>query len=78
MSAFNLNELIRNNIKKIKPYTSARDEFEDAEADMLFVDANENPFENSLNRYPDPKQNKLRKKIAELRRVQQTIDVRKW
>lgn len=70
MSVFNLNELIRNNIKKIKPYTSARDEFEDAEADMLFVDANENPFENTLNRYPDPKQNKLRKKIAELRGVQ--------
>ena len=38
------------------PYSSARDEYKDLEADMVFLDANENPFDNSLNRYPDPQQ----------------------
>ena len=35
-------------------YSSARDEFKDATADMIFIDANENPFDTGLNRYPDP------------------------
>ena len=48
----NLNELIRPDLQDIKPYSSARDEFE-GEA-SIFLDANENPFENGVNRYPDP------------------------
>jgi histidinol-phosphate aminotransferase len=41
----------------MKPYSSARDEFEDFDtAEMIFLDANENPFENGVNRYPDPQQ----------------------
>jgi histidinol-phosphate aminotransferase len=54
---FDINNLTRENVKLMKPYSSARDEFEDFEtADMIFLDANENPFENGVNRYPDPQQ----------------------
>ncbi|MHB2156521.1 histidinol-phosphate transaminase [Calditrichota bacterium GD2] len=64
---FNPDKLVRENIKRLKPYTSARDEFSGAA--MVFLDANENaygaPFtENVLNRYPDPYQKKLKEKIA--------------
>ena len=51
-----IENLLRENIKNIKPYSSARDEFKDASADMIFVDANENPFESGFNRYPDQQQ----------------------
>ena len=60
----NLNNLIRKNIKAMKPYSSARDEFKDLKADMVFLDANENPFETTLNRYPDPQQTALKELIS--------------
>jgi len=60
----NLNNLIRKNIKAMKPYSSARDEFKDIKADMVFLDANENPFETALNRYPDPQQTALKELIS--------------
>ena len=60
----NLNNLIRKNIKAMKPYSSARDEFKDLKADMVFLDANENPFETALNRYPDPQQTALKELIS--------------
>jgi histidinol-phosphate aminotransferase len=48
----NINQLVRKNILHLKPYSSARDEFKgDA---SVFLDANENPYDNGLNRYPDP------------------------
>jgi histidinol-phosphate aminotransferase len=48
-----INQLVRPNILKMKPYSSARDEFKGAAS--VFLDANENPFPNDgLNRYPDP------------------------
>jgi len=53
----------------MKPYSSARDEFE-GEA-LVFLDANENPYPVSYNRYPDPQQRKLKQKIASLNNVQQ-------
>lgn len=54
----NLEKLVRKNIWSLKPYSSARDEFKgDAE---VFLDANESPFNNGLNRYPDPYQWKLK------------------
>ena len=50
-SNFDLNNLIRGNIKSLKPYSSARDEYKDANvSEMIFLDANENPFENGVNR----------------------------
>ena len=56
-NSFNIDNLVRENVKTMKPYSSARDEFEDFDtAEMIFLDANENPFENGVNRYPDPQQ----------------------
>ena len=58
---------IRKNIKFLKPYISARHEF-DSEAE-IYLDANENPFSNGVNRYPDPIQHKLRNVIADVKGV---------
>ncbi len=63
----NLDKLLRNNIKALKPYSSARDEFS-GEA-KVFLDANENPYNAPYNRYPDPLQWKLKTKIALLKNM---------
>lgn len=62
-----INKLVRGNVLKLKPYSSARDEFE-GEA-SVFLDANENPYPSDYNRYPDPHQKLLKKKIGELKNV---------
>jgi histidinol-phosphate aminotransferase len=64
---FDINKLIRKNIRSLIPYSSARDEYKGEEA--MFLDANENPFNAPLNRYPDPKQRKLKNHIAEIKKV---------
>ena len=62
---FDINTLVRENVKAMKPYSSARDEFEDFDtAEMIFLDANENPFENGVNRYPDPQQVSVKSVLA--------------
>ncbi len=67
---FNINNLVRENVKSMKPYSSARDEFEDFDtADMIFLDANENPFQNGVNRYPDPQQNSVKVVLAKQKNV---------
>ena len=67
-SNFNLNNLIRENIKSIKAYSSARDEYKDANvSEMIFLDANENPFENGVNRYPDPNQNNVKQLLCKIK-----------
>ena len=48
----NIKQLVRPNILKMKAYSSARDEFKGTAS--VFLDANENPYNNGLNRYPDP------------------------
>lgn len=63
----NLNKWVRPNILALKPYSSARDEFS-GEA-MVFLDANENPFNGPYNRYPDPLQLTLKEKIAALKGI---------
>lgn len=68
-SDFNLRNLLRENIKLMKPYSSARDEYKDATAEMVFIDANENPFENGLNRYPDPQQSILKQRLSEIKNI---------
>lgn len=69
-NSFNINNIIRENVKKLKPYSSARDEFEDFDtADMIFLDANENPFESGVNRYPDPQQSNVKTILAKQRKV---------
>ena len=64
-----INSLLRENIKSIKPYSSARDEYKDASADMVFIDANENPFQTSVNRYPDPQQTLVKERLADIKGV---------
>jgi len=59
---FDINTLVRKNIRSLIPYSSARDEYKGEEA--IFLDANENPYNSPLNRYPDPHQVKLKKQIA--------------
>lgn len=59
-----VNSLIRKNIRDLKPYSSARDEFEGDDA--VFLDANENPYFRPLNRYPDPRQRHLKKVISDM------------
>lgn len=53
----------------MQPYSSARDEFKDFEQKMIFLDANECPFENSVNRYPDPQQKAVKTLLAEQKAV---------
>ena len=66
----NVLELVRDNIKNIKPYSSARDEYKDAtSSEMIFLDANENPFENGVNRYPDPQQNDVKNLLSEIKNI---------
>jgi histidinol-phosphate aminotransferase len=63
-----LQELVRPNIWSLSPYTSARDEYQGKEA-KVFLDANENPYNAPFNRYPDPLQRDLKKKIAVIKGV---------
>ncbi len=66
---FDINQLIRKNIRSLKPYSSARDEF--SGEGSVFLDANENsfgsPIERNYHRYPDPFQKKVKEKIAEIK-----------
>jgi histidinol-phosphate aminotransferase len=68
---FNLEYLIRPNIRNLVPYSSARDEFKGSAE--IFLDANENsfgsPIETAYNRYPDPLQWKVKQKISALKGV---------
>ena len=69
--SFDLNRILRNNIKALKPYSSARSEFSGMA--KVFLDANENAFGSPLtrwyNRYPDPLQWELKKKISTIKNV---------
>ncbi|RYZ44732.1 MAG: aminotransferase class I/II-fold pyridoxal phosphate-dependent enzyme, partial [Chitinophagaceae bacterium] len=69
--SFDLNSLIRQNIKNLKPYSSARSEFSGSAS--VFLDANENSFGSPLtkwyNRYPDPLQWEVKKKLALIKNV---------
>lgn len=68
---FNLNNILRENIKNLVPYSSARDEFK-GEA-SVFLDANENsfgsPLPNQYNRYPDPLQLAVKTRLSEIKGV---------
>lgn len=62
----NIQSLIRENIKNLLPYSSARDEYQGSEG--VFLDANENPF-GKLNRYPDPYQWRLKQILSSQKKV---------
>ena len=57
-----MKDLLRKNIKALSPYSSARDEF--TKVADIYLDANENPYENNLNRYPDPYQKEVKKLLS--------------
>jgi histidinol-phosphate aminotransferase len=59
-----IQKLVRPHIADLQPYSSARDEFDPVEKEVVYLDANENPFDNGVNRYPDPQQRKLKEVIA--------------
>lgn len=71
MTSFNINDLVRENVKRLTPYSSARDEFS-GEA-KVFLDANENslgsPSLQWYNRYPDPHQLKIKEKLSAIKGV---------
>lgn len=68
---FDLNKIIRPNVLAMKAYSSARDEFQGATDDMVFLDANENPFENGVNRYPDPMQRTVKSELSKIKEIAQ-------
>lgn len=59
--------LVRSNIRRLTPYSTARDEYKGKLG--LFLDANENPFSNGYNRYPDPRQLSLKSLLAEIKGI---------
>ena len=62
-------KMARPSIKSLKPYASAKDEFKDFDQELIYLDANENPYENGLNRYPDPHQLELKQRISQIKKV---------
>lgn len=70
-TTFDLTRLLRENIQRLTPYSSARDEFK-GEASVL-LDANENafgsPLDRNFNRYPDPLQHQLKLKLSAIKGV---------
>ncbi|MAO16726.1 histidinol-phosphate transaminase [Muricauda ruestringensis] len=69
MEGFDLNKLVRESVLKLQPYSSARDEYVSDGSEMIFLDANENPFDNGVNRYPDPYQRSLKSLLAKQKGV---------
>lgn len=63
-------ELTRPNIWNLAPYSSARNEYDGCDA-KVFLDANENPYNTPLNRYPDPLQQKLKAQLAQIKNVKE-------
>jgi histidinol-phosphate aminotransferase len=62
-----IDSLVRKNIQRLKPYSSARDEFQGTAS--VFLDANESPNPSPYNRYPDPLQKELKSKISSIKKV---------
>ena len=63
-----LKELTRENIWNLAPYSCARNEFSGRNA-KVYLDANENPYNGPLNRYPDPLQLEVKKQLAKVKGV---------
>jgi histidinol-phosphate aminotransferase len=66
---FNIKKLVRANIDQMSAYSSAREEFSELNKELIYLDANENPFGNLLNRYPDPYQLQLKSKLSTLKNI---------
>lgn len=62
-----IESLVRPNISRLTPYSTARDEYKGALG--VFLDANESPYENGYNRYPDPHQKQLKARLSDIKGV---------
>lgn len=67
MKIENVMRLVRDNIRNLAPYSTARDEYKGSIG--AFLDANENPYDNGYNRYPDPRQTALKEQLSGLKGV---------
>lgn len=68
---FSLDNILRENIKNLKPYSSAREEYTGKEA--VFLDANENPYNSPYNRYPDPLQLEVKIRISGIKGIEPSM-----
>ena len=67
----NLKDLIRPNIYALAPYSCARNEFKGLNA-TAYLDANENPYNSAVNRYPDPLQLEVKAMLAPIKGVKES------
>ena len=66
----NIDTLVRNNIKNMSSYSSARDDFKnDFDKKLIYLDANESPFDSEINRYPDNKHTELKKVVSNIKNI---------
>ena len=66
----NIDTLVRNNIKTMSSYSSARDDFKnDFDKKLIYLDANESPFDSEINRYPDNKHTELKKVVSNIKNI---------
>ncbi len=63
-----ISSLIRANIRNLAPYSTARDDYQGVKLSIA-LDANENPYDNGVNRYPDPHQKRLKARLAQIKGV---------
>ena len=64
---FDIGSVVRPNIASLEPYSTARDDYKGSLG--IFLDANESPYDNGFNRYPDPRQKRLKAKISEVKGI---------
>ena len=66
----NIDALVRNNVKMMSTYSSARDDYNGgANKNLIYLDANESPFKNEINRYPDNKHTEIKKLVSDIKNV---------
>ena len=66
----NIDTLVRKNVKNMSSYSSARDDFKkENDKKLIYLDANESPFDNGINRYPDNKHTELKKVVSDIKNV---------
>ena len=65
-----IDALVRDNVKNMSSYSSARDEYKnECDENLIYLDANESPFDNGINRYPDNKHNDLKTVVSKIKNV---------
>ena len=68
MKRVTIESLVRANIAALSPYSTARDEYQGELG--VFLDANESPYDNGYNRYPDPHQKSLKARLSEIKGIE--------